>query len=83
MPIEDRLDYAMATSCTMKAIVCHHLYMKTGSGSDRTFPVCVMTLVLGWGKTDTHCHFRKSEIGSMTDREKKAMQDKTSLIIPD
>ena len=26
-----KMDYAMATSCTTKAIVRHHLYMKTGS----------------------------------------------------
>ena len=45
MPIEERMDYAMATSCAMMAIVRHHLYMKTGSGCDRTFPDCMMTCV--------------------------------------
>ena len=50
-----------------KAIVRHHLYMKTGSGYDRTFPDCVMTFVLGWGKTDIQQQFRKSEIEYLTE----------------
>ena len=81
MPIEDRLDYGMATSCTMKAIARHHLYMKTGFGSDRTFPDCMMTFVFGWGKAGIQHRFRKSD--SMTNEEKKAIQDKTAPIIPD
>ena len=42
-----------------------------------------MTFVFGWGKTDIQNRFRRSEIESMTDEEKKTMQDKTSLIISD
>ena len=57
--------------------------MKTGSGSDRTFPDCMMTFVFGWGKTDIQHRFRKSEIDFMTNEEKKTMQDKTSLINSD
>ena len=68
---------------TMKAIVRHHLYMKTGSGCDQTLPDCMMTFIFGWGKTDIQNLFRRSEIESMTDEEKKTMQDKTSLIISD
>ena len=52
MPIEEGMDYAVSVSCAMKAIVHHHLYMKTGSGCNRTFPDCVMTFAFGWGKTD-------------------------------
>ena len=81
MPIEERMDFAMAT-CTMKAIVRHHFYMKTGSGCDRVSD-CMMTFAFGWGKTDIQNRFRRSEIESMTDEEKKTMQDKTSLIISD
>ena len=66
MPIEERMDYAMATSYSMKAIVRHHLYMKTGSGCDRTFPDCVLTFAFARGKID----IQKSEIESMTDEEK-------------
>ena len=70
------LNYAVGTPCTTKASVRHHLYIKTGSGCDRTFPD-----IFGWGKTDIQNRFRKSEIESMTDEEKKTTQ--TSLIIPD
>ena len=76
MPIEERMDYATATPCTMKAIVRHHLYMKTGSG-------CMMTIVFGWGKTDIQNRFRRSEYESMTEKKKKKMQDETTLIISD
>ena len=57
--------------------------MKTGSGCDRTFPDYMTTIVFGWGKTEIQNRFRRSEIESMTDEEKKTMQVKTSLIIPD
>ena len=81
MPIEERMDYAMATFCTMKAIVRHHLYMQTGSGCDRTFPDCMMTFAFGWGKTATQNRFRRFEYESMTEEEEKKMQDETTLII--
>ena len=51
LPLVDRMEYAMETSCTLKSIVRHHLYMKCGSGYDRTFPDVMMTIVFGWGKT--------------------------------
>ena len=49
LPLVDRMEYAMETSCTLKPIVRHHLYMKTGSGYDRTFSDVMMTFVFGWG----------------------------------
>ena len=42
-PLVDRMEYAVETSCTLKSIVRHHLYMKCGSGFDRTFPDVMMT----------------------------------------
>ena len=52
LPLVDRMEYAMEKSCTLKSIVRHHLYMKCGSGYDRTFPDVMMTFVFGWGKTN-------------------------------
>ena len=49
-------DTGNTASCAMKAIVRHHLYMKTGSGCDRTFP---MTFEFGRGKADVQNGFRK------------------------
>ena len=77
MPIEERMDN------TMKAIVRRHLDMKTVSGCDRTFPDCMMTFVFGWGKTDIENRFRRSEYESMTEEERRKMQDETTLIISD
>ena len=42
-----------------------------------------MTFVFGWGKTDIQNRFRLSEYKSMTEEEKKKMQDETTLIICD
>ena len=47
LPLVDRMEYAMKTSCTLKSIVRHHLYMKCGSGYDRTFPDVMITFVFG------------------------------------
>ena len=47
LPLVDRMEYAMETSCALKSIVRHHLYMKCGSGYDRTFPDVMMTFVFG------------------------------------
>ena len=64
MPL--RTDDKMATSCTMKSIVRHHLCMKTGSGCDRKFPDCMMTFVFGW--KDRH-PTTESEIESLTEAQ--------------
>ena len=63
LPLVDRMEYAMETSCTLKSIVRHHLCMKSGSGYDRTFPDVMMTFVFGWGKTNIQQAFRNEEIG--------------------
>ena len=63
LPLVNRMEYAMETSCTLKSIVRHRLYMKTGSGFDRTFPHVMMTFVFGWGKTNIQQDFRKEEMG--------------------
>ena len=83
MPIADRLDYKMATSCTMKSIVRHHLYMKTGSGYDRTFSDCMMTFVFERGKTDIQKEFRKSEIGNLIEAQLTSTQDDFEKVIAD
>ena len=65
LQIVDRMEYAMETSCTLKSIVRHHLYMKAGSGYDRTIPDVMMTFVFGWGKTNIQQVFRKEEMNAM------------------
>ena len=62
----------------IKSIVRHHLYMKTGSGYDRTFPDA---FVFGWGKTNIQQVFRKEEMNAMRDEQLEAMRnDPTSAI---
>ena len=81
LPLVHRMEYAMETSCTLKPIVRHHLYMKTGSGYDRTFPDAMMTFVFGWGKTNIQQVFRKEEMRFMRDEQLEAMRnDPTSAI---
>ena len=63
----------MEASCTIKSIVHHHLYMKTGSGYDRTFPDVMMTFVFGWGKTNIQQVFRKEEMNAKSDEQLEAM----------
>ena len=76
MPFADR-------SCTMKSIVLHHLYMKTGSGYDRTFPDAMMTFEFGWGKADIQQQFRKSEIEYLTESQLTSMQGAFEKVIAD
>ena len=64
LPLVDRMEYAMGTSCTLKSVVRHHIYMKTGSAYARTFPD-VMTFVFGSGKTNIQQVFRKEEMNAM------------------
>ena len=81
LPLVDRMEYAMETSCALKSIVRHHLYMKTGSGYDRTLPDVMMTFVFGWGKTNIQQVFRKEEMNVMKDEQLEAMRnDPTSAI---
>ena len=75
LPLVDRMEYAMETSCALKSIVRHHLYMKTGSRYDRTFPDVMMTFVLGWGKTNIQQVFRKEEMNAMRDEQLEAMRN--------
>ena len=60
MPLAERMDFTMSTSCTIKSIARHHLYMKEGSGFDRTFPGSILTFVFSWGKIQQE--FRQFEI---------------------
>ena len=83
MPIEERLDVAMTTSCTMKSVVRHHLHTKTGSGYDRTFPDCMMTFVFGWGKTDIQEEYRRQEMEKMSHKDKCELQDDPRKSIAD
>ena len=69
LPLMDRMEYAMETSCR------HHLYMKTGSGYDRTFPDGMMTFVFGWGKTNIQQVFRKEEMNAMKDEQLEATRN--------
>ena len=81
LPLVGSMEYAMETSCTLKSIVRHHQYMKTGSGYDRTFPDVMMTFVFGWGKTNIQQVFRKEEMNAMKDEQLEAMRnDPTSAI---
>ena len=74
LPPVDRMEYAVETSCTLKSIVRHHLYMKCGSGYDRTFPDVMMTIVFGWGKTNIQQDFRKDEMNGMDDEQLEFMR---------
>ena len=80
LPLVDRMEYAMETSCAIKSIVRHHLYMKTGSGYDRTFPDVMMTFV--WmGQNEYPAVFRKEEMNAMRDEQLEGMRnDPTSAI---
>ena len=81
LPLVDRMEYAMETSCALKSIVRHHLYMKTGSGYDRTFPDVMRTFVFGWGETNIQQAFRKEEMNAMKDDQLETMRnDPTSAI---
>ena len=73
-PLVDRMEYAMETSCTIKSIFRHHLYMKTGSGYGRTFSDVMMT-------TNIQQVFRKEEMNAKSDEQLEAMRnDPTSAI---
>ena len=73
----------METSRTLKSIVRHHLYMKCGSGYDRTFPDVMMTFVFGWGKTNIEQVFRKDEMNGMDDEQMEAMRNDPTKAIFD
>ena len=79
----DRMEYAMETSCALKSIVRHHLYMKCGSGYDRTFPDVMMTFVFGWGKTNLQQAFRNEEMNAMDDEQLEAMRNDPTKAIFD
>ena len=83
LPLVDRMEYAMETSCTLKPIVRHHLYMKCGSGYDRTFPDVMMTFVFGWGKTNIQQAFRKDEMNGMDDEQLEFMRNHPTKAIFD
>ena len=83
LPLVDRMEYAMETSCTLKSIVRHHLYMKCGSGYDRTFPDVMMTFVFGWGKTNIQQAFRKDEMNGMDDEQLEFMRNHPTKAIFD
>ena len=80
LPLVDRMEYVMETSYTLKSIVRHHLYMKCGSGYDRTFPDVMMTFVFGWGKTNVQQAFRKDEMNGMDDEQLELMRNPTKAI---
>ena len=73
----------METSRTIKPIVRHHLYMKTGSGYDRTFPDVMMTFIFGRGKTNIQQVFRKQEMNTKDDEELEAMRNNPTSAIFD
>ena len=81
LPLVDRMEYAMETSCTLKSIVRHHLHMKTGSGFDRTFPDVMMTFVFGWGKIQQD--FRKEEMDAMKYDQLETMRNDPTTAIFD
>ena len=83
LPLVDRMEYAMETSRTLKSIVHHHLYMKCGSGYDRTFPDVMMTFVFGWGKTNIQQAFRKDEMNGMDDEQLELMRNHPTKAIFD
>ena len=83
LPLVDRMEYAMETSCTLKSIIRHHLHMKCGSGYDRTFPDVMMTFVFGWGKTNIQQVFRNEEMNAMNDEQLAAMRNDPAQAIFD
>ena len=83
LPLVDRMEYAVETSCTLKSIVRHHLHMKCGSGFDRTFPDVMMTIVFGWGKTNIQQDFRKIEMNSVDDEQLEVMRNHPTKAIFD
>ena len=83
LPLVDRMEYTVETSCTLKSIVRHHLYMKCGSGFDRTFPDVMMTIVFGWGKTNIQQDFRKIEMNNMDDEQLEFMRNHPNKAIFD
>ena len=83
LPPVDRMEYTVETSCTLKSIVRHHLYMKCGSGFDRTFPDVMMTIVFGWGKTNIQQDFRKIEMNNMDDEQLEFMRNHPNKAIFD
>ena len=83
LPLVDRMEYAMETSCTLKSIVRHHLYMKCGSGYDRTFPDVMMMFVFGWGKTNIQQAFRQEEMNGVDDEQLELMRNDPTKAIFD
>ena len=79
----ENLPLGVETSCTLKSIVRHHLYMKTGSGFDRTFPDVMMTFVFGWGKTNIQQVFRKEEMNAMKDDQLETTRNDPTTAIFD
>ena len=83
LPLVDRMEYAMETSYTLKSIVRHHLYMKCGSGYDRTFPDVMIIIVFGWGKANIQQDFRKDEMNGMDDEQLEFMRNHPTKAIFD
>ena len=83
LPLVPRMEYTVETSCTLKSIVRHHLYMKCGSGFDRTFPDVMMTIVFEWGKTNIQQDFRKIEMNNMDDEQLEFMRNHPNKAIFD
>ena len=83
MPLAERMDFTMSTSCTIKPIARHHLHMKEGSGDDRTLPDCMMTFVFSWGKTDIQQEFRRSEIAKLDQATMDSMIEDVDKVISD
>ena len=61
----------MESSCAIKDIVRHHLFMKRGSSPDNTFPDCMMTFVYGWGKTNIQRACRENELALLDESDWK------------
>ena len=83
MPLAERMDFTMSTSRTIKSIARHHLYMKEGSGFDRTFPDCMMTFVFSWGRTDIQQEFRQFEIAKLDQDTMDSMIEDVDKAISD
>ena len=83
MPLAERMDFTMSTSCAIESIARHHLYMKEGSGFDRTFPDCVVTFVFSWGRTDIQQEFRQFEIAKLHQDAMDSMIEDVDKVISD
>ena len=83
MPLAERMDFTMSTSCTITSIARHHLCMKEGAGFDRTFPDCMMTFVFSWGKTDIQQEFRQSETAKLDQDTMDSMIEDVDKVISD